>query len=72
MALGVAPEGSTTTVQAPQKSYKGPLMLMVSLYFGIGFITALNDILIPHFKDLFHLQIKRHRIIFVYRQFSFH
>jgi FHS family L-fucose permease-like MFS transporter len=28
---------------------------MVSLYFGIGFITALNDILIPHFKDLFHL-----------------
>ena len=30
-------------------------MLMVSLYFGIGFITALNDILVPHFKDLFHL-----------------
>ncbi len=28
---------------------------MVSLYFGIGFITALNDILVPHFKDLFHL-----------------
>ena len=55
MALGVAPEGSPTTVQAPQKSYTGPLMLMVSLYFGIGFITALNDILIPHFKDLFHL-----------------
>jgi MFS transporter, FHS family, L-fucose permease len=30
-------------------------MLMVSLYFGIGFITAMNDILVPHFKDLFHL-----------------
>jgi FHS family L-fucose permease-like MFS transporter len=28
---------------------------MVSLYFSIGFITALNDILVPHFKDLFHL-----------------
>jgi FHS family L-fucose permease-like MFS transporter len=28
---------------------------MVTLYFSIGFITALNDILVPHFKDLFHL-----------------
>ncbi len=36
-------------------SYTVPLLLMVSLYFGIGFITALNDILVPHFKDLFHL-----------------
>jgi FHS family L-fucose permease-like MFS transporter len=31
------------------------MVLMVALYFSIGFITALNDILIPHFKDLFHL-----------------
>jgi FHS family L-fucose permease-like MFS transporter len=31
------------------------MVLMVSLYFSIGFITALNDILIPHFKDMFHL-----------------
>ncbi len=38
-----------------KKSYTVPLTLMVSLYFGIGFITALNDVLIPHFKDLFQL-----------------
>jgi FHS family L-fucose permease-like MFS transporter len=31
------------------------MALMVTLYFSIGFITALNDILVPHFKDLFHL-----------------
>ena len=55
MAIGVAGEGSITAVQAPGKNYTVPLMLMVSLYFGIGFITALNDILVPHFKDLFHL-----------------
>src|ERR1700761_2327477 len=55
MALGVAGEGSINTVQAPARKYTIPLMLMVSLYFGIGFITALNDILVPHFKDLFHL-----------------
>src|SRR5277367_5742502 len=55
MALGVAGESSTTVVQVPERNYTIPLMLMVSLYFGIGFITALNDILVPHFKDLFHL-----------------
>jgi len=55
MALGVAGESSIAAVQAPSRNYTVPLMLMVSLYFGIGFITALNDILVPHFKDLFHL-----------------
>jgi MFS transporter, FHS family, L-fucose permease len=55
MALGVAEEGSITAVETSSKNYTVPLMLMVSLYFGIGFITALNDILVPHFKDLFHL-----------------
>jgi len=54
MALGVAEEGSITTA-GTGANYTVPLMLMVSLYFGIGFITALNDILVPHFKDLFHL-----------------
>src|SRR3984885_6208923 len=55
MAIGVAGETSTTTVSNVSRNYTVPLMLMVSLYFGIGFVTALNDILIPHFKDLFHL-----------------
>src|ERR1700733_1373124 len=55
MAIGVAGESSITAVHAAKKNYTVPLMLMVSLYFGIGFITALNDILVPHFKDLFHL-----------------
>jgi MFS transporter, FHS family, L-fucose permease len=55
MALGVAGNGSMTVAQTARRNYTIPLMLMVSLYFGIGFITALNDILVPHFKDLFHL-----------------
>jgi MFS transporter, FHS family, L-fucose permease len=55
MAIGVAGEGAVAGVNAERKSYAVPLMLMVSLYFGIGFITAMNDILVPHFKDLFHL-----------------
>ena len=53
MAIGMA-EDSAAVVRGKQ-SFAGPLALMLSLYFGIGFITSLNDILVPHFKDLFHL-----------------
>jgi MFS transporter, FHS family, L-fucose permease len=48
-------EGAQTAQGEAQGSYVLPMALMVSLYFSIGFITAMNDILIPHFKDLFHL-----------------
>ncbi len=35
--------------------YTIPLILMVSLFFIIGFITVLNDVLIPSLKGLFEL-----------------
>jgi FHS family L-fucose permease-like MFS transporter len=54
MAVGINRE-STTPIATGSASYTLPMVLMVSLYFSIGFITALNDILVPHFKDLFHL-----------------
>ncbi|HSZ24221.1 MAG TPA: sugar MFS transporter [Cytophagaceae bacterium] len=37
----------------PKANYTGPLMLMISLYFMIGFITVMNDVLIPSLKGLF-------------------
>jgi FHS family L-fucose permease-like MFS transporter len=59
MAIGVAGQEAANLVDSGKdtgkRNYTVPLMLMVSLYFGIGFITAMNDILVPHFKDLFHL-----------------
>src|SRR5271170_1004424 len=55
MVIGIAEESSAANVVTGKKNYTVPLMRMLSLYFGIGFITALNDILVPHFKDLFHL-----------------
>jgi FHS family L-fucose permease-like MFS transporter len=39
------------------------MALMVSLFFSIGFITALNDILVPHFKDLFQLSSTRAMLV---------
>jgi FHS family L-fucose permease-like MFS transporter len=53
MALGSVEQNAV--VANKERSFTMPLALMLSLYFGIGFITSLNDILVPHFKDLFHL-----------------
>jgi FHS family L-fucose permease-like MFS transporter len=55
MAVGTTGDASTSIRREESGSYVLPMVLMVALYFSIGFITALNDILIPHFKDLFHL-----------------
>ncbi len=56
MAVGSsAGEESVSVRSTGSTNYVVPMLLMVSLYFSIGFITALNDILVPHFKDLFHL-----------------
>ncbi|MDR3670826.1 MAG: sugar MFS transporter [Holophaga sp.] len=48
-------------------SYAGPLTALGSLYFIFGFITCLNDILVPHLKAVFELNYARAMLI----QFSF-
>ncbi len=55
MAVGTTAQDQASIRTTGSTSYTLPMILMVALYFSIGFITALNDILIPHFKDLFHL-----------------
>lgn len=68
MAIAGVQQEMQVTSEAPQQgSYLVPLILMVSLYFGIGFITAMNDVLVPHFKDLFHLSNLRALLV----QFAF-
>src|SRR5580704_17281961 len=55
MAVGIAGAEGASARDTGTANYALPMVLMVSLYFSIGFITALNDIPVPHFKDLFHL-----------------
>ncbi len=38
-----------------EKSYKYPLTILTGLFFIWGFITCLNDMLIPYFKSVFDL-----------------
>jgi len=42
-------------INSNQKSYLGSLSVLTSLFFIWGFITALNDILVPHLKAVFTL-----------------
>lgn len=49
------------------KNYSLPLAFLTMLFFMWGFITCLNDILIPHFKDVFVLSYFESMLI----QFAF-
>ncbi len=55
MALGT--QQNINTVSAPDtgQSYRGPLAMVTTLFFMWGFLTCLNDILIPHLKAIFDL-----------------
>jgi FHS family L-fucose permease-like MFS transporter len=44
-------------------SYRSALMLLASLFFMWGFITVLNDILVPHLKAVFDLDYTRSMLI---------
>src|SRR5690606_30104735 len=46
----------SASVHDPKANYTAPLILMVSLFFMIGFITVLNDVLIPSLKGVFDLK----------------
>jgi MFS transporter, FHS family, L-fucose permease len=63
----------TTTVtaqnvsQITEPSYARPLMIVTSLFFMWGFLTCLNDILVPHLRSIFDLSYARVMLI----QFAF-
>ena len=38
-----------------QQNHTPALVVLTTLFFMMGFITCMNDILIPHLKDIFDL-----------------
>ncbi len=50
-------QSNATTISAPDTAgnYRGPLAMVTTLFFMWGFLTCLNDILIPHLKSIFSL-----------------
>lgn len=55
MAISGGGEVRVSSAPSAEGNYNLQLALIVALFGGIGFITAMNDVLVPHFKDLFQL-----------------
>jgi FHS family L-fucose permease-like MFS transporter len=51
----------------PVQNYSRPLAIVTTLFFMWGFLTCLNDILIPHLKSIFDLSYAKAMLI----QFAF-
>jgi FHS family L-fucose permease-like MFS transporter len=57
----------TTAVTGPQATDKKAMAIVTTLFFMWGFMTALNDILVPHLKPIFDLNYAQIMLI----QFAF-
>ncbi|MCM2438980.1 L-fucose:H+ symporter permease [Agrobacterium vitis] len=60
---GIQTGASQTAHAGASRSYTGPLIALTSLFFLWGFITCLNDILIPHLKNVFQLNYTQTMLI---------
>jgi MFS transporter, FHS family, L-fucose permease len=69
MAIGAPNTSTATTATAPGagQSYGAPLATVTTLFFMWGFLTCLNDILVPHLKSIFDLSYAQVMLI----QFAF-
>jgi MFS transporter, FHS family, L-fucose permease len=59
--------GGASPTQAPTQTNKAALAMVTTLFFMWGFLTVLNDILIPHLKSIFDLNYAEVMLI----QFAF-
>ncbi|MGV1828192.1 L-fucose:H+ symporter permease [Agrobacterium vitis] len=60
---GIQTGAPQTAHAGASRSYTGPLIALTSLFFLWGFITCLNDILIPHLKNVFQLNYTQTMLI---------
>lgn len=67
MAQGTTPSADATRTGPDTQNYSAALVVLTSLFFMWGFITCLNDILIPHLKTVFSLNYTQVMLI----QFTF-
>jgi FHS family L-fucose permease-like MFS transporter len=58
---------TNNTAASADTNYSRPLIIVTTLFFMWGFLTCLNDILVPHLKSIFDLSYTRVMLI----QFAF-
>src|SRR6201987_998549 len=67
MAISSPNTGTSTVASGTGQSYGAPLATVTTLFFMWGFLTCLNDILVPHLKSIFDLNYTKVMLI----QFAF-
>src|SRR3954453_18749476 len=67
MAIASPNAAASTTIAPSGQSYGAPLATVTTLFFMWGFLTCLNDILVPHLKSIFDLSYTRVMLV----QFAF-
>ena len=60
-------QSRTTAAGAPTSSNRAALAVVTTLFFMWGFVTVLNDVLVPHLKSIFDLNYAKVMLI----QFAF-
>lgn len=60
---GAQPAGAVSSASTGATGYSFALFALTSLFFMWGFITCLNDILIPHLKNVFSLNYTQSMLI---------
>jgi FHS family L-fucose permease-like MFS transporter len=67
--MAITAPNTSTTASAPgtDQGYGAPLATVTTLFFMWGFLTCLNDILVPHLKSIFDLNYAKVMLI----QFAF-
>ncbi len=63
MAIAAPNTSTSATSPATGQSYGAPLATVTTLFFMWGFLTCLNDILIPHLKSIFGLNYRQGMMI---------
>src|SRR6516165_12086049 len=67
MAIASPNTPTSASTSGPGQSYGAALATVTTLFFMWGFLTCLNDILVPHLKSIFDLNYARVMLI----QFAF-
>jgi FHS family L-fucose permease-like MFS transporter len=67
MAQAVTNSSARSADLSAGQDYRRPLAMVTTLFFMWGFLTSLNDILIPHLKSIFDLNYAKAMLI----QFAF-
>jgi len=67
MAIATPNSSTTTTAPSTSQSHGAALATVTTLFFMWGFLTCLNDILVPHLKSIFDLNYAQVMLI----QFAF-